>query len=108
MHPPSAVTNSTGVAKAFYTLDKVKYVRGRDNVAGIKLGETGENIRSYTTCCNTLLIGDSPVPFCFRPFNRNAIRNANGSPYIPSEPVWSTKFGGQSMGGVGARTETSG
>ena len=44
----SAVTNSTGVAKAFYTLDKVKYVRGRDNVAGIKLGETGENIRSYT------------------------------------------------------------
>ena len=90
----SSIIKETGVAKAFYMLDKVTWVQGKEKVAGVKLGPEGGNVRAYASCCGTLLIGDSPVPFAFRPFNRLAIRNADGTPYEPAEPVWGCKGGG--------------
>ena len=89
----SPIVNETGVAKAFFMLDKVKFVQGKDKVAGVKLGETGANVRAYTTCCSTQLICDSPVPFPFRPFNRCCLKNEDGSPYVPAEPAWGCKGG---------------
>ena len=90
----SALVNGTGVAKAFYFLDRLSFVKGKDRIAGVKLGKDGRNVRAYASCCNTLVIGDSPVPFAFRPLNRAAIRNADGSPYVPAELVWGCKGGG--------------
>ena len=90
----SAVVNETGVAKAFYTLDKVTIVKGKDKMAGVKLGAAGKNVRSYCKPCGTMIVGDSPVPFGFRPFNRCALKNADGTPYVPAEPVWGIKWGG--------------
>ena len=37
----SSIINTTGVAKAFYMLDKVKFETGKDKIAGVKLGESG-------------------------------------------------------------------
>jgi len=91
----SAIVEGTGVAKAFYMLDKVTFVKGKELVRGVKLGQTGGNVRAYASCCGTLLIGDSPVPFAFRPFNRMAITEADGSPYRPGQ-CWGCKGGGNS------------
>ena len=48
---------------------------------------------SHCSGCHTLIIGDSPVPFAFRPFNRHAIQNADGSRYCPASAVWGIKGG---------------
>ena len=90
----SAIVNKTGVAKSFYLLDRVKFLRGKEKIGGVKLGVEGQNVRAHTTCCHTMVIGDSPVPFDFRPFNRNAIFNLDGSKYVPADPVWGCKGGG--------------
>ena len=83
----SAVIHDTGVAKAFFLLDQVEWKKGKDKIAGVKLGEAGQNVRGYTTCCNTLVIGDSPVPFPFRPFNRLALKHKDGKPFVPTDPA---------------------
>ena len=38
-------------------------------------------------------IGDLPVPFPFRPFNRLALKNADGNPYVRSEIPMACKGG---------------
>eukprot|EP00747_Dinoflagellata_sp_TGD_P167899 gnl/TRDRNA2_/TRDRNA2_193193_c0_seq1.p1 gnl/TRDRNA2_/TRDRNA2_193193_c0~~gnl/TRDRNA2_/TRDRNA2_193193_c0_seq1.p1 ORF type:complete len:228 (+),score=19.84 gnl/TRDRNA2_/TRDRNA2_193193_c0_seq1:88-771(+) len=77
-----------GVAKAMYFLDDVYFERGKDKLVAIKLTD-GTNVRSYTSCCNTLVItsGGKQFPANFRPFNRNCIANADGRRYSPSGVV---------------------
>ena len=78
----SAVVHEMGVAKALFMLDKVKFYTGKDKdkLAGVKIGQDGQNVRAYSSCCHTLLMGDSPLPFPLRPFHLLALLNAdNGS-----------------------------
>jgi hypothetical protein len=90
----SAVTLATGVAKAMFFLENVKYISGKELLKPIKLGEGGRNVRSYTSCCHTLCNTDGGAgnpPFGFRPFNRLAIYNTDGSPFLPLAPVMNTQ-----------------
>jgi len=87
----SALSDSGGAATALYYLDNVEvtasYLDGKLGFS--KVGEKGENIRSYTKCCGTPLnlAGGSKFPTGFRPFNRNCITNADGSAYSPPPDV---------------------
>jgi hypothetical protein len=56
-------------------------------LAYLKVGDDGENIRSYTTCCGTLFntTGGKSFPFAARPLTRNNIQNSDGSPYVSPE-----------------------
>ena len=82
-----APNDNGGVAKAFYDMKDVEFV-GDDpagQLAFVKLGDDGKNVRSYTRCCGTQLqtAGGRSFPAAFRPFNRNCITNADGSKYDP-------------------------
>ena len=74
-----------GVAKAFFELENVEFVGTNpiDKMAFVKLGSDGKNIRSYTRCCGTQIntAGGRSFPASFRPFNRNCIKNSDGSEY---------------------------
>lgn len=91
----SAVVEKTGVAKAMYSLDKIKMIEGVELLTPLKIGEDGFNVRAYTSCCNTLCIcdGGEKLEFSFRPFNRNDLYYSNGLKYEPVECVWNTQGG---------------
>mmetsp|Transcript_2021 Transcript_2021/g.5983 ORF Transcript_2021/g.5983 Transcript_2021/m.5983 type:complete len:230 (+) Transcript_2021:130-819(+) len=76
----------SGVAKTFFLLSQLVFEDPTHSKIGfLKLGDTGENVRTYTTCCGTMLntSGGNSFPCSFRPFNRNCIVNSDGTPYQP-------------------------
>ena len=84
----SSIAHTTGVAKAMFFLENVSYMKGKALLRPLKIGPEGKNVRSYTSCCNTLCNADGGAgnpPFGFRPFNRNAIVNADGTPFAPPD-----------------------
>lgn len=95
----SAIIYNTGVAKAMFSLNQIKEFIGKDLLKPIKFGKNSENIRAYTSCCNTLCIcdGGKNLGFSFRPFNRNCLYNLDGSKYIPLyNLIWNTQGGDNS------------
>jgi hypothetical protein len=74
-----------GVGKAFFKLEDIELPEG--GLAYLKVGDEGENIRSYTTCCGTLFntAGGKRFPLAGRPLTRNNIQNSDGSPYVSPE-----------------------
>jgi hypothetical protein len=82
-----AANGNGGVAKAFYDMKDVEFTSDNpaEQLAFVKLGDEGKNVRSYTRCCGTQLqtAGGRSFPAAFRPFNRNCITNADGSKYDP-------------------------
>ena len=82
----SAVSDTgLGVAKAFYLLEDVSFLGGREKLVPVKRSSVSTNVRMYTSCCNTLCVCDSgkSMPHPWRSFNRNAITAADGSAYKP-------------------------
>eukprot|EP01046_Picozoa_sp_COSAG06_P002239 COSAG06_NODE_78_length_25492_cov_189.998307_18_plen_351_part_00 len=66
----------------------------------LKVGPSGDNIRSYTSCCGTLFNsagggnwagGDFPA----RPLTRNNIKTADGGAYTPADVVTDVVVGGE-------------
>ena len=56
----------------------------RQKVGFVKVGEQGKIIRSYCTGCGTMLGVHRDTA---AGFNRRAIFNNDGSPYVPAKPV---------------------
>mmetsp|Transcript_394 Transcript_394/g.819 ORF Transcript_394/g.819 Transcript_394/m.819 type:complete len:204 (+) Transcript_394:57-668(+) len=87
----SALSEGGGCAKAMFYLENVSLPDDKlaEKLAFCKVGDQGDIIRSYTKCCGTLVntAGGRSFPTGFRPFNRNCIRNEDGTPYEPKEPV---------------------
>jgi hypothetical protein len=79
-----------GVGKAFFRLEDIELPEG--GLAYLKVGENGENIRSYTTCCGTLFntAGGKIFPIAARPLTRNNIQNSDSSPYVSPEAPTNT------------------
>jgi hypothetical protein len=74
-----------GVGKAMFHLEDIELPEG--GLTYLKVGDNGEKIRSYTTCCGTLFntAGGKGFPRAARPLTRNNIQNSDGSPYISLE-----------------------
>jgi hypothetical protein len=74
-----------GVGKSFFHLQDMELTKGE--LTYFKVGESGENIRSYTTCCGTLFnsAGGKQFSPAARPLTRNNIQNSDGSPYVSTE-----------------------
>lgn len=85
----SALDETGGVAKSLYYLDSVDVskVELDGKLEFCKVGESGDIIRSYTKCCGTMVntAGGGNFPTGFRPFNRNCIKNIDGTDYSPQE-----------------------
>lgn len=77
-----------GAGKSFFALTSVELPVG--GLSFLKVGEAGENIRAYTTCCGTLFntAGGRQFPAGARPLTRNNIITADGSAYMPSEEAF--------------------
>jgi hypothetical protein len=52
----------------------------------VKVGESGRVARCYTTCCQSQVT--NMVAPTFVGLTTNFIKNEDGSPYVPPEPVW--------------------
>lgn len=74
-----------GVGKAMFRLEDIELTEG--GLTYFKVGDKGENIRSYATCCGTLFnsAGGKVFPASARPLTRNNIQNSDGSPYVSPE-----------------------
>jgi hypothetical protein len=74
-----------GVGKTFFHLQDMELTQG--GLSYFKVGDAGENIRSYTTCCGTLFntAGGKQFSRAARPLTRNNIQNSDGSPYVSTE-----------------------
>ena len=66
----------------------------------LKVGPSGDNIRSYTSCCGTLFNsagggnwagGNFPA----RPLTRNNVKTADGGAYTPADAVTDVVVGGE-------------
>ena len=81
----SALVNG-GVGKVFWLLENIELPA--DGLAFLKVGESGENVRSYTACCGTLFnsAGGKQFPVPARPLTRNNVKAADGSAYVPADP----------------------
>jgi hypothetical protein len=81
----SGLINGGAVGKTFFHLQDIELPEG--GLAYLKVGDGGEKIRSYTTCCGTLFntSGGKCFPKAARPLTRNNIRNTDGSPYVSTE-----------------------
>jgi hypothetical protein len=81
----SGLVDGGGVGKSIFHLKDIELPEG--GLAYFKLGDDGENIRSYTTCCGTLFnsTGGKQFPKDARPLTRNNIQNSDGSPYVSTE-----------------------
>ncbi len=94
----SPIINKTGVAKAFYLVKDMTFIKGKEKLKGFKAGPQGKNIRSYTSCCNTLCSADGgrdggPGMNAFRPFNRIAIKYFDDMTPLKCGKVWATAAG---------------
>jgi hypothetical protein len=81
-----------GVGKAFFRLEDIELPKGGGGggrgLTYLKVGDDGEKIRSYTTCCGTLFnsSGGKCFPVAARPLTRNnIIQKSDGSPYVSLE-----------------------
>jgi hypothetical protein len=76
---------------AFYKTDNIEPpLDAMDKLNFVKVGEGGQNVRSYTKCCNTMVqgAGGAEFPVNARPINRLNIKNEDGTPYVSSKPVF--------------------
>ena len=95
-HPSGKSANvSGGVGKAMFYLKDIDFGDISDGHDGtskkdpsdkfgyVKLGQDGKNVRCYTKCCGTMMMTASGTvfPANFRPFNRNCIFTADGTPF---------------------------
>jgi hypothetical protein len=74
-----------GIGKAMFRLEDIELPEG--GLTYLKVGDNGEKIRSYTTCCGTLFntSGGKRLTVAARPLTRNNIQNSDGSPYVSPE-----------------------
>jgi hypothetical protein len=86
-HPQTSKSGlvNGGAGKAFFRLEDIELPEG--GLTYLKVGENGEKIRSYTTCCGTLFntAGGKQFPKAARPLTRNNIQNSDSSPYVSPE-----------------------
>jgi len=76
---------STGGAAMFgVLLSNNVMTKGHDKMVGFKLAENSPMVRSYTSCCNTILVMGG-MPFG-RVFNRNCVKRvSDGQPFVPAK-----------------------
>jgi hypothetical protein len=81
----SALVNG-GVGKVFWHLENIELPA--EELRFLKVGENGENIRSYTACCGTLFntAGGKQFSAPARPLTRNSVKAPDGSAYTPADP----------------------
>lgn len=83
----ASASKDGGTAASFYAASKVEFPADLDRkLSFVKVGESGRVGRSYTNCCQSQVT--NAVGPTFVAFTTNFIRNDDGSPYVPSEPVW--------------------
>jgi len=77
-----------GAGKSFFHLQDIELPQeGGAGLSFLKVGDDGENIRSYTTCCGTLFntAGGKQFTRAARPLTRNQIQNSDGTPFVSPE-----------------------